>query len=78
MCSNVETILAVFKWFGMSKNNTDRMTMYALAAHATGDFLRQNRWMGENKLNSPAIRALHVVIYTAAFIPIVIASEWTN
>lgn len=75
---DIERILAVSRWFEMSETDTDRMTVYALAAHATGDFLLQTSWMGENKLDSRAVRALHVVIYTAAFVPIVIASEWTN
>jgi TRAP-type uncharacterized transport system fused permease subunit len=73
-----ELILAVSRYPKMTQNDTDRMTLYALAAHAVGDFLLQPTWMGENKLDSRAIRALHVVVYTVAFVPVVIASKWTK
>lgn len=62
----------------MTRNDTGRMTLCVLAAHAAGDFLLQPKWMGTNKLDSRAVRALHVVVYTAVFIPIVMASKWTS
>lgn len=58
-------------------DETDRLPLYALAAHAAGDFPLQTDWMAENKFNSRAARAVHVAVYTASFIPVVIASGWT-
>ena len=59
-------------------DGTDRLTLYALAAHAAGDFPLQSDWMAANKIDSRSARAAHVAVYTAAFIPVVIASKWSK
>lgn len=41
-----------------------------LAAHAVGDFLLQTQYMVEHKLEDPGVRARHVTVYTAAFVPV--------
>ncbi len=41
-----------------------------LAAHAVGDFLLQTEYMVEHKLEDPGVRARHVTVYTAAFVPV--------
>ena len=33
-------------------DGTDRLTLYALAAHAAGDFPLQSDWMAANKIDS--------------------------
>lgn len=59
-------------------SDTDRLPLYALAAHAAGDFPLQTSWMAKNKFDSRVVRAVHVAVYTVAFIPVAIASEWTK
>ena len=61
-----------------SIDDTYRLPLYALAAHAVGDFPLQTDWMAESKLDSRVVRCVHVAVYTAAFIPVVIASRWTT
>lgn len=61
-----------------SASGTDRLPLYALAAHAAGDFPLQTDWMAEDKFDSKVTRAVHVAVYTAAYIPVVIASGWSN
>lgn len=63
---------------GQSTDGTERLPLYALAAHAAGDFPLQTDWMAENKLDSRVVRLVHVAVYTSAFIPVVIASGWTK
>lgn len=55
-----------------------RFTLYTLAAHAVGDFPLQTDWMAAKKLESPFIRAVHVAVYTAAFLPVAFASSWSR
>ena len=59
-------------------SGTDRLSLYALAAHAAGDFPLQTDWMAENKFDSRLARGVHVAVYTAAFIPLVLAGGWSK
>jgi len=59
-------------------SDTDRLPLFALAAHAAGDFLLQPNWVAEQKLDSPVVRGAHVAVYTATFAPIALASSWTH
>ena len=56
----------------------NRLPLYALAAHAAGDFPLQSDWMAANKLESPIARSVHVAVYTAAFVPVVLSSSWSR
>jgi len=56
----------------------DRLTLYALAAHAAGDFPLQTDWMAGNKFDSRTARAVHVAVYTACYIPVVLKSGWSK
>ena len=49
-----------------------------LAAHATGDFPLQTDWMAAAKFDSHTVRAVHVAVYTASFLPAVVTSNWTR
>lgn len=51
--------------------------LYVVAAHAAGDFLLQPDWMTARKLDEHRIRALHVAVYTASFMPVAIAAPWS-
>jgi hypothetical protein len=51
--------------------------LYALAAHAAGDFPLQTDDMAVRKFDNSFVRAKHVTVYTAAFLPVVRATEWT-
>ena len=63
---------------GNYSGDTDRLPLYALAAHSAGDFPLQTDWMAGNKFDSRVARAVHVAVYTAAYIPVVIASGWSK
>ena len=52
------------------------LTLYALAAHALGDFPLQTDNMAANKLDDPGIRAKHVATYTLGFLPVALATDW--
>jgi len=56
----------------------DRTVLYALASHAAGDFPLQTDWMAENKFDSPVARAVHVAVYTSAFVPLAFGGSWTR
>lgn len=75
---DLERAVATDGGVDQSSNGTDRIPLYALAAHAAGDFPLQSDWMAANKFDSRKARAVHVAAYTAAFIPVAIASGWTN
>jgi hypothetical protein len=45
------------------------LPLYLLASHMAGDYLLQTRWQAATKLTDPWVRSLHVLGYTAAFIP---------
>lgn len=47
------------------------ISLYLLASHMVGDFIFQNRWHSERKLDDPLERAWHVLWYTLAFAPVV-------
>jgi hypothetical protein len=46
-----------------------------LLAHTAGDLLLQTRHMVEYKLTDPRVRARHVSVYTASFLPLVLGSN---
>lgn len=48
------------------------LSLYLLAAHLTGDFLLQNRWMARRKLNDAWWRTYHVAVYCVPFVPLVV------
>ena len=52
--------------------------LYALAAHALGDYPLQTDDMAANKLDDPTVRAKHVTTYTLGFLPVALASDWSN
>ena len=64
----------------MTHTNTtgkpDRLPLYALAAHAAGDWPLQTNQMATEKFDDPNIRAKHVSVYTSCFIPIALATDW--
>lgn len=49
---------------------------YALVAHVAGDYPLQPDWMATAKLEDPLVRAIHVSIYAALFVPVVRAKGW--
>lgn len=51
------------------------LAMYLLAAHMAGDYLFQSSWMAANKLRDRNARALHVLVYTACFVPAALAAH---
>ncbi len=55
----------------------DRSRLYGVVAHSIGDFLLQPTWMGQRKLDSIAVRAVHVIVYTTVFVPLVATRGWT-
>lgn len=56
---------------------TEFLTLYALAAHAAGDWPLQSNRMAANKLDDPVVRAQHVAVYTFVFVPLVYVAGWT-
>lgn len=52
--------------------------LYVLAAHAAGDFPLQTDRMAAEKFERPRVRAEHVAVYTAAFLPVVLASDMSR
>ena len=51
-------------------------SLYALASHAAGDFPLQTDRMADEKFDNRQVRARHVAVYTAAFIPAILTTEW--
>lgn len=56
----------------------DRLPLYALAAHAAGDWPLQSNQMAKDKFDDPTVRAKHVGVYTLAFAPVALASDWDS
>lgn len=52
--------------------------LYALAAHAAGDFPLQTDRMAAEKFDSRIVRAEHVSVYTLAFVPVAFATDWST
>lgn len=52
--------------------------LYALAAHALGDYPLQTDHMAENKIDDGETRAKHVAVYTLSFLPVALASDWSH
>lgn len=57
---------------------SDRYALAFLAAHAAGDFPLQSDWMAAEKFDSRLARAVHVTVYTAAFLPVVCRVGWSR
>lgn len=57
---------------------SDRLPLYALAAHALGDFPLQSDRMAEGKLDDAGTRAEHVGVYMLGFLPVVLAADWNR
>jgi hypothetical protein len=57
---------------------TDRLPLYALAAHAAGDWPLQTNRMAREKFDDPTVRAKHVGVYTLTFLPVAMASNWDS
>lgn len=55
---------------------SDRVPLYAFAAHAIGDWPLQSDRMAAEKLDNPRVRAEHVAVYTASFLPVALAADW--
>ena len=53
-------------------------TLYALASHAAGDFPLQTDAMAAEKFDNRLVRARHVAVYTASFIPALLTTEWNK
>ena len=47
-----------------------------LAAHMVGDYIAQTNWMATNKFTSTKAWLIHVLCYTACFIPAAAMSSW--
>ena len=59
-------------------NRTDHpVGLYALAAHAAGDFPLQTDRMAAAKVDDSVVRAEHVSVYTAAFVPVAVAADFS-
>lgn len=73
---------AVSEWFNMTDEHTGGnphpLGLYALAAHAAGDFPLQTDRMAAEKFDSDRVRAEHVSVYTTAFLPVALAADWSN
>lgn len=52
------------------------IALYLLASHMVGDFLLQTRWQAARKLRDPWERALHVAVYTLAFVPVALVAPY--
>lgn len=49
------------------------IALYLISAHMAGDYLFQTHWMAAGKLGSWWPRFIHVLVYTACFIPVALA-----
>lgn len=56
----------------------DHASLFALASHFAGDFPLQPDWMAARKLDEPVVRAQHVTVYTAAFLPYTLSVGWDD
>lgn len=54
----------------------EHSSLMALASHAAGDFPLQTGRMASEKFDNPRVRAEHVTVYTATFIPFALTREW--
>ncbi len=61
-----------------STRSHQMLPLYALAAHAAGDFPLQTDEMAANKFDDSTVRAKHVATYTSTFLPVALAADWTN
>lgn len=52
--------------------------LYAIAAHFAGDFPLQSDRMAAAKFEDARVRAEHVTVYVATFLPVVIATDWSR
>lgn len=48
-----------------------------LAAHAAGDFPLQTDRMAAEKFDNRCVRAMHVSVYTAAYLPVLWRRDWS-
>lgn len=62
----------------MPDHADDPSSLSLLAAHFAGDWPLQSNAMAAEKLDDAGVRAKHVTVYTAAFLPIVFLSDWDN
>lgn len=49
------------------------LPIYLLASHLVGDFVFQTRWQAAGKFTDRDLRARHVAVYCAAFVPVTLA-----
>lgn len=63
---------------GSVSSRVNHETLLALASHAAGDFPLQTSRMAEEKFDNPRVRAEHVTVYTATYLPFVSVVEWSN
>lgn len=54
------------------------LPLYALAAHAAGDWPLQSDRMAAEKLDDAGVRAEHVAVYTLSFLPVMLAADWNR
>jgi hypothetical protein len=52
------------------------LPLYALAAHFAGDWPLQTDEMAVEKFEDPRTRGSHVLVYSLAFLPVVLAAGW--
>lgn len=76
-----QTMVVTTGGFQMTDDNSERenrhpLALYAMAAHAGGDFPLQTDSMASNKFDDPIIRAKHVSVYTSAFLPVTAVAGW--
>jgi hypothetical protein len=50
------------------------IALLILAAHMVGDYVTQTQWMAENKLRCWSALAIHVSVYVAGFVPVMLLS----
>ena len=51
------------------------IALYLIAAHLTGDWLLQGKWMASEKYRSEAALYSHVMVYALCFVPILLWSS---
>jgi hypothetical protein len=51
------------------------VTLPILAAHMIGDYVTQTDWMAETKFSNWKALTLHVAVYTAGFVPVVVLAR---
>lgn len=61
-----------------SPDSTEHTSLLALASHVAGDFPLQTNRMASEKFENSQVRAEHVSVYTASFLPFTVAMDWTN